>query len=172
MSESGHQDAVTQAHPARLRRPLTDWLVPIVIFVFCGVVAWLTTTFKTAPDIIVGSAMQPRNFPLFLMVLVAILNCVLIFQMLNRQPTPRPHQPIQTFATALLMIVFYPGAMYVDMFLSMAVVMFCLSLVWGERRIWMAALVAVLTCAIIFFSFDQLLQIRFPRGILTNLWYD
>ncbi len=171
MSESPSQDATIGSRPGPTRRPLTDWLVPAIIFVFCGVVAALTTTFKKAPDIIVGDAMQPRNFPLFLVLLVAIFNVILIWQMLNSEPKARPRQPWQTFATALLMILFYPGVMYVDMFLSMAVIMFGMCLVWGERRIWVAALVSVVTCAVIFFSFDQLLQIRFPRGILTNLWY-
>jgi len=115
--------------------------------------------------------MQPRNFPLFLIAIIAILNCVLIRQMIRTGAEDRNPQPMQTFVSALLMIVFYVGAISVDMFLSMALVMFCMCLVWGERRIWVAALVAVGTCATIFFTFDQLLQIRFPRGILTNLWY-
>jgi len=135
------------------------------------VAGWLATTFKKAPDIIVGDAMQPRNFPLFLIAIITILNCVLIRQMLRTGAESRNPQPLQTFVSAILMIVFYVGAISVDMFLSMAVVMFCMCLVWGERRIWVAGLVAVGTCATVFFTFDQLLQIRFPRGILTNLWY-
>ena len=34
-----------------------------------------------------------------------------------------------------------------------------------------AGLVAVVTPATVFFLFDLVLKIRFPRGILTNLWY-
>ena len=67
--------------------------------------------------------------------------------------------------------MFWPGAVYVDMFLTFTVIMFLMCLVWGERRIWVAALVAILTPVIIFFTFDQALEVRFPRGLLTNIYY-
>ena len=70
-----------------------------------------------------------------------------------------------------LMGLFYVLTTYVDMFLGLAVVIFIMSLVWGERRYWLAGLVAVLTPVSIFFLFDLVLQIRFPRGLLTELYY-
>ena len=60
---------------------------------------------------------------------------------------------------------------YVDMFVGIIVVMFLLCLLWGERRIWVAGLVAIVTPALIFLLFDEVLQIRFPRGLLTNWYY-
>ena len=148
-----------------------EWLVPVVIFAFCAVVAYLTTTFEKAPDIIVGDAMQPRNFPLFLVALTAVLNCVLIAQMMRDGAKTRNYQPPQTLITAILMAMFWPGTVYVDMFLTFAVIMFLMCLVWGERRIWVAALVAVLTPLVVFFTFDLALEVRFPRGVLTNIYY-
>ena len=63
------------------RRPYTmsDWLVPALIFVFCAVVSYVALHLDTAPPIVIGEAMQPRSFPIFLMVLIAVLNAVLIF---------------------------------------------------------------------------------------------
>lgn len=148
-----------------------EWMVPVVVFAFCGIVSYMTTTFDKAPDIIVGDAMQPRNFPLFLMAVTAVLNCVLILQMVRAGNKPRPHQPPQTLITAILVAMFWPGAVYVDMFLTFTVIMFLMCLVWGERRIWVAALVAVLVPLTIFFTFDQVLEVRFPRGLLTNIYY-
>ena len=168
MSRSDENSAAPGTEP---RIDWVEWLVPVVIFVFCGIVAYLTTTFSKAPEIIVGDAMQPRNFPLFVVSVVAILNVVLIVQMLRTGPRPRNHQPPQTLMTGLLMALFYPGAVYVDMFLTLAVIMFAMCLVWGERRLWVAAMVALLTPAVIFFGFDLLLEVRFPRGLLTNLYY-
>lgn len=170
-------DSTESATPARGPRPtgdghpLSEWLVPVIIFAFCGVIAWMTTTFDKAPEIIVGHAMQPRNFPLFLCALIAVLNVVLIVQMIRQPPGAREPQPVQTLATAILVALFYPGTVYVDMFIALAVIMFAMCLVWGERRIWVALLTGVLTPVIIFFSFDMLLGVRFPRGILTNLYY-
>lgn len=160
------------AAPQRGPRPdPIEWLVPLVIFAYCIVVAYLTTTFDRAPDIIVGHAMQPRNFPLFLVIVTALLNIVLIFQMLRGGARERPHQPPQTLITAILMALFWPGAVYVDMFLTFALIMFAMCITWGERRLWVAALVAVLGPVLIFFTFDLALEVRFPRGVLTNLYY-
>ena len=56
-------------------RPSTlfDWLVPGVIFAFCAIVTWFALQFDEAPEIVVGPAMQPRSFPIFLAVIIALL---------------------------------------------------------------------------------------------------
>ncbi len=173
MPDSTQQTAAPHAGPRYLlgNQPLSEWVVPGIIFAFCILIAWLTTTFVKAPDIIVGHAMQPRNFPLFLCALIAVLNVILIVQMIRHPVHARDEQPVQTLATGILIALFYPGAEYVDMFLTLGVIMFGMCWVWGERRIWVAALVGVLTPTVIFFSFDLLLEVRFPRGILTSIYY-
>jgi len=148
-----------------------DFAVPAGVFLFAGVVAYLTTTFDKASPLIVGDSMQPRDFPLFLMAIISILNVVVIVQTINDPPKARNLEPWQTWASMSLLGVFFLLAVYADMFLGLIVAMFAMCMIWGERRIWVAALVAVLTPAIIFFVFDLVLQVRFPRGILTNLWY-
>jgi hypothetical protein len=167
MSET---DRIQAPAPSRRRSPL-DWAVPLVIFIFCAVVAYLTTTFEEAADIIVGHAMQPRNFPLFLMVVIALLNLVLIVQMLRTPPRTRPRVTYQTWLTVALFALFYVVTVYLDMFIALALVLFIMCLSWGERRLTVATLVALVTPATIFFLFDLVLQVRFPRGVLTNLYY-
>ena len=49
--------------------------------------------------------------------------------------------------------------------------MFVLSLLWGERRIWAAGILATVTPLAIFLLFDSVLKVRFPRGLLTNWYY-
>ena len=155
------------------RRPFTmsDWLVPAVIFAFCGAIIYLALQLDRAPPIVIGEAMQPRSFPIFLMVLIAVLNLILIWQLMNGSRMPHPRQPPQTWVSMALMVVFFAITTYVDMFLALAIVIFIMALVWGERRIWLAALIAVVTPASIFFLFDLVLRIRFPRGVLTELYY-
>ena len=46
-----------------------------------------------------------------------------------------------------------------------------LTFYWGERRPLMLATVGLVMPLAIFFLFDQVFEIRFPRGLLTNLWY-
>lgn len=166
-------DIDTTEQEAARARPLglADFLVPAVIFAFCGIITYLALHLDTAPPIIVGDAMQPRAFPMFLMVLIAILNVVLVWQVMSGNRMPRVSQPVPTWASMALMGVFYLLTTYLDMFIGLAVVIFIMCFVWGERRIWMAALVAFITPLSIFFLFDLVLKIRFPRGILTNLYY-
>ena len=52
-----------------------------------------------------------------------------------------------------------------------AVVMFVLCYSWGERRIHVAGLVSVVTPLSLFLLFDEVLKIRFPRGLITNWYY-
>ncbi len=158
---------------AEARRSYTasDWLVPLVIFAFCAMVTYLALQFDTAPEIVIGEAMQPRSFPIFLAGLIALLNIFLIVQFFGGSRMPHPRQPPQTWLSMALMAVFYVLTTYIDMFLALAVVIFIMSLVWGERRIWLAGLIAVVTPVTIFLLFDLVLKIRFPRGILTELYY-
>ena len=67
--------------------------------------------------------------------------------------------------------MFYGLTTYVDMFVGLIVVIFVMSLAWRERRYWLAGLVAVVTSTTVFFLFDLVLKIRFPRGVLTELYY-
>ena len=166
-------ESETNLEEAAEKRPLAmvDFLVPALIFVFCGIVTYLALQLDTAPPIVIGEAMQPRSFPIFLMATIAVLNAVLIWQMINGSRMPRVSQPVPTWASVGLMIVFYVLTTYVDMFLALAVVMFIMCLAWGERRFWLAGLVSIVTPITIFFLFDLVLKIRFPRGILTNLYY-
>ena len=148
-----------------------DYCVPIVVFAFCGVVTYFSLQLEEAIPLIVGHSMQPRVWPIFVMAIIAVLNLVLIAQILIKPANRRDWEPHQTWLSAVLLGVFYFIATHLDMMLALIVVMFALCMVWGERRWWVAALVAVGTTAAIFFSFDQILEVRFPRGILTDPYY-
>lgn len=161
-------DAVTGA---KEKHGWGDYAVPAVIFLFCGVVSYISTTFEEALPIIVGHSMQPRVFPIFLMAVIAVLNLGLIAQIVAKPFKRRAKEPPQTWASVVLMGVFYFMAEHVDIILGLMVVMFAMCVIWGERRLWVAAILAVGTTAIIFFSFDLLLEVRFPRGILTDWYY-
>jgi len=172
--EIKNEDSVNPSRKTSFRvagHRLADWFVPGMIFLFAAVAAFFATTFDKAPDIIVGDAMQPRSFPIFLMGVISILNVVLIFQMLKTPPKERPLLPKQTWVTGMLMLTFYVLTVTVDMFIALAIVLFLLSVCFGERRLHISLLVALITPLAIFLLFDLLLKVRFPRGILTNWYY-
>ena len=70
-----------------------------------------------------------------------------------------------------LFALFYPLTVYLDMFIAIAVVMFVMCVLWGERRLYMAGAVALVTPLTMFLLFDLVLKVRFPRGLLTNWYY-
>lgn len=150
---------------------LRIFIVPALIAAFSLVVIWASLQLDESPPMIVGDSMQPRAFPIFLMVINLILVAVLAFQFHRHPPRRIPLERYPTWGSIALLALFYPITVYVDMFIAIAVVMFLMCMLWGERRIWVAATLAVVTPVSVFFLFDSVLRVRFPRGLLTNWYY-
>ena len=64
-------------------------------------------------------------------------------------------------------IIFISG----DMFVAIPIVMFLMGLTWGQKKVWVSLTNAIVTPLSIFLLFDYVLQVRFPRGWLTNIYY-
>lgn len=150
---------------------LRVFIVPALIAVFSLVVIWASLQLDESPPMIVGESMQPRAFPIFLMVINLILGAVLALQFHRHPPRKIPLERHPTWGSMALLALFYPLTVHVDMFIGIAVVMFLMCLLWGERRIWVAGTLALVTPTAVFFLFDSVLQVRFPRGLLTNWYY-
>ena len=150
---------------------LRIYLIPLLIAVFAVVIIFLSLQLDESPPIIVGDSMQPRVFPIFLMILMLVLAGFLVIHNRGTPPAPVPLEPFATWGSIALMLVFYFVTRYADFFIAIAAVIFGLCLLWGERRWWVVLLTTLVTPASIFLLFDQVLRIRFPRGIFTNWWY-
>ena len=146
-------------------------IVPIVLTIVSIAIIYLALQLDLSPPMIVGDSMQPRAFPIFLMVLNLLLTAILAYQIFKTPPKqPEPINRV-TWLSMVLMVLFYGLTVSTDMFIAIAVVMFLLSLAWGERRPIIAVANAILTPFLIFLLFDNVLRIRFPRGILMNWYY-
>ena len=124
---------------------IRPYIVPLIIAVFSVVVIWLALQLDLSPPIIVGDSMQPRAFPIFLMVVNLILVGVLAWQFYKSPPAKVPLEPFPTWGSMLLMVLFYLLTTYLDMFIGIAVVMFVMCLLWGERRLLVAICTAIVT---------------------------
>ena len=120
---------------------------------------------------IVGESMQPRVFPIFLMLINLVLIAVLTLQLWRSPPETMASQSHVTWGSMALMVVFFVLTTWLDLFISIPVVMFLMCLLWGERRIPVAIATALLTPVGIFLLFNYVLEVRFPRGILMNWFY-
>ncbi len=147
------------------------YIVPLIITIFSLAVIAVALQLDTSPEMIVGDSMQARSFPIFLMILKLILVGFLTFQYYKNTPKPVPLEKFHTWGSMLLFLLFYLLTVYTDMFIGIFVVIFLMSLLWGEKRLWVAFLTATVTPGLVFLLFDFVLKIRFPRGILMNLYY-
>ena len=147
------------------------YTIPLFLTVFSIIIIGISLQLDTSPEMIVGDSMQARSFPIFLMVLNLILISVLTFQYKKNKPEPIKLEKFPTWGSMGLFFIFYLLTVYTDMFIGIFVVMLLMGLLWGEKRIWVSFLTATLTPLFIFLLFDFVLKIRFPRGILMDLYY-
>ncbi len=147
------------------------YLIPGVISIFSVVIIWLSLQLDLSPAMIVGDSMQPRAFPIFLMVINLVLAGLLAVQYWKSPPKPVAWGEHHTWSTIALFIVFYFVTVHVDLFIAIFLVMFVMCYLWGERRVFVAGTVALVTPITMFFLFDLVLKVRFPRGLLTNWYY-
>ena len=147
------------------------YTVPLFLTIFSIIVIGISLQLDTSPEMIVGDSMQARSFPIFLMVLKLVLIAVLTFQYKAKNPDPIELEKFPTWGSMGLFLIFYLLTVYTDMFIGIFVVMLLMGLLWGEKRIWLSFLTATLTPLLIFLLFDFVLKIRFPRGIIMDLYY-
>ena len=149
----------------------SDLIVPGVITVFSFIVIYISLQLDLSPPMIVGESMQPRVFPIFLMIINLILVGLMTFQFYLSPPDSIPLEPFQTWGSIILLVIFYGMTTGIDFFVAIAVVMFLMCILWGEKRILVALSASLVTPILIFVLFDQVLQIRFPRGLLLDWYY-
>lgn len=147
-------------------RHLERWLVPAVILLFCAAVIWTTTGFDRMPPIL-KRGIQPSDFPQ----LVAGLIVLLTLLMVVLDPVRVADRVAGKTWTSLALMAVFALVTQVDFVLALAVFAVALALIWGERRPVALSLVGVAVPVAVFLLFDLVFRIRFPRGLLTGLWY-
>lgn len=145
---------------------LERWLVPTLIIGVCVWAFWLTTTFKKMPPIL-KRGIQPSDFPQLLIVLIILLTLFMVW----RDPVRVRERLEGSTVGTIALFALFAAITSIDFFLALGVFAGLLALFWGERRITVLTMIAIIVPAAIFLLFDQVFEIRFPRGLLTNIWY-
>jgi len=149
------------------RRRLSRLALPAGLLAFCAGAFWLTTRFDRVPPIL-KRGIEPSDFPQLIIGLIAVL-CVV--DMLVDTAAPAEKSPASVWKTLLAMAGFVAIAQ-VDLFLGLGVFAAALAFLWGERRAAVLVALGVVLPLIVFLLFDMVFEIRFPRGVLTALWYN
>ena len=150
---------------------LKYFILPIAIIILSGVIIVVALNLEEAAPIIVGDGLQPRVFPIFLMTLNIFLALIMIWQFIKSPPKSSIAERFPTVGSILLFGLFYILASHIDLFIGLAIVIFLMSRLWGNKRILSNLALAVITPLTIFLLFDLVLKIRFPRGLLTDWYY-
>lgn len=142
------------------------WLVPLVLIAFACVAIYISTTFKKMPPIL-KRGIQPSDFPQLICGLIIGLSLLMAWFDPARMQERVSAKTLLTIALMAGFVLLVP----IDLFIALGVFAVALSALWGERRWAVLVTVGVIVPLVIFLVFDQAFQVRFPRGLLTNMWY-
>jgi hypothetical protein len=79
--------------------------------------------------------------------------------------------PIFFYITLFSFIFFIFISKFLDFFLGISVLSILVSYFWGEKRLIYLIFVGIIFPIIVFIFFETILGLRFPPGIITNLYY-
>jgi len=145
---------------------LERWIVPAVIILFCTAAIWLSTTFEEMPPIL-KRGIQPADFPQLVCALIVLCTVIMVLRDPVETEGTFDRKPLGT----LILMVGFVVLTSIDFFLALGAFAAALTVFWGERRLSMILTVGVIVPVFVFFLFDRVFEIRFPKGLLTNLWY-
>ena len=145
---------------------LVRWLVPIALIAFALAAIYISTTFKKMPPIL-KRGIQPSDFPQLICGLIIFLSLL----MACVDPVRMQERVSRTTLLTVALMAGFVLLFQIDMFIALGAFAAALSALWGERRPAVLGFVGIVMPAAIFLIFDFAFQVRFPRGVLTNLWY-
>ena len=145
--------------------------VSFIIIFFSLILLFTTFSFDIVPPIL-NRGIQPATFPKGLLVLIIILTSVVYVLSLKKKWKIQKKLPKIFFTTLYSFILFIIIAKYLDFFLAISALSFVVSYTWGEKRILFLLFVSIIFPLIIFIFFETILGLRFPAGIITNIYYN
>jgi len=141
------------------------------IIIFISTILLLTTfTFDIVPPIL-NRGIQPATFPKGLLILIIGLTLIIYYLSIKKPWKVEKKLPKTFFLTLLSFLIFVIVSKTLDFFLAISLLSVFVSYYWGERRILYLILVSVIFPIIVFIFFETILGLRFPPGIITNIYY-
>ena len=145
-------------------------IVSCVIIFFSLILFYFTFHFDIVPPIL-NRGIQPATFPKILLLLIISLTIV-VYLFSFRYPWQKNIPlPKEFYQTCIILVLFALISKNVDLFLGLAFLSFAVSISWGERSYLKIIFVTFIFPLAVFLFFEKLLNLRFPNGIITNLYY-
>ena len=147
-----------------------EFKVSFVIF-FLSLILLLTTfTFDIVPPIL-NRGIQPATFPKALLILIIAMTLIVYYLSTKNPWKIEKKLPRSFFLTVFSFILFVIVSKTLDFFLAISALSIFVAYYWGEKRLFYLLLVGIIFPIIVFVFFETILGLRFPPGIITNIYY-
>ena len=142
------------------------------IIIFVSIVLLLTTfTFDIVPPIL-NRGIQPATFPKALLILIIGLTFIIYYLSIKKPWKLEKKLPKEFFITLVTFMLFILISKTLDFFLAISTLSIIISYYWGEKRILYLLLIGIIFPIVVFIFFETILGLRFPPGIITNIYYN
>ena len=129
-----------------------------------------TFTFDVVPPIL-NRGIQPATFPKALLILIIVMSLLIYYLAIKNPWKVEKKLPKSFFLTILSFFIFVVISKTLDFFLAISALSIFVSYYWGEKRIFYLLLVGIIFPVLVFIFFETILGLRFPPGIITNIYY-
>ena len=147
-----------------------EFKVSFVIIFISAILLISTFSFDIVPPIL-NRGIQPATFPKGLLVLIIGLTLIVYYLSTKKPWKVEKKLPKTFFLTLLSFFIFVIVSKTLDFFLAISFLSVFVSYCWGERRVFYLILVSIIFPIVVFIFFETILGLRFPPGIITNIYY-
>ena len=142
-----------------------------LVIILTSVALLITTfTFDIVPPIL-NRGIQPATFPKALLILIIVMSLLIYYLAIKNPWKVQKKLPKSFYLTILSFFIFVVISKTLDFFLAISALSIFVSYFWGEKRIIYLLLVGIIFPVIVFVFFETILGLRFPPGIITNIYY-
>jgi len=167
MNNVRNKKRASNSLPFFFKKEFKVFFIIIIVSIFLLI---STFSFDTVPPIL-NRGIQPATFPKGLLVLIITLTSIIYYLSFKKPWKKEKKLPKTFFLTILSFIFFIIISKTLDFFLAISVLSIFVSYNWGEKRIFYLLLVGIIFPFTVFVFFEMFLGLRFPPGIITNLYY-
>ena len=111
------------------------------------------------------------NFKKALLILIIGMTLTIYYLAVKNPWKVEKKLPKSFFLTLFSFVIFVIVSKTLDFFLAISALSIFVSYCWGEKRIIYLLLVGIIFPVIVFIFFETILGLRFPPGIITNIYY-
>jgi len=142
-----------------------------LVIILTSVALLITTfTFDIVPPIL-NRGIQPATFPKALLILIIVMSLLIYYLAIKNPWKVEKKLPKSFYLTILSFFIFVVISKTLDFFLAISALSIFVSYYWGEKRIFYLLLVGIIFPVLVFIFFETILGLRFPPGIIINIYY-